>query len=529
MSASKQATPPTKWLVIAIVGFIDLILLYGVTLMYAKGESAFALLILILAATGSWVFISSKGYNYRYVYPSLFGITTFIVFPLLYTVNVAFTNFGSGNLLPLERVKEIHLAKTYRTGGGSLTFKMFQEGGKFQLALFPKEESEEFYVTEPFTLLGKASETRASETRASETRASKTKASEIKAFITTSLPDGAELSMRDVIKKRTTLKQLDIQLPDGFGLALTSLRKFGYIDKIYQPASNNELLDTRTNTLIKPDMTTGFYVDDSGEPISPGFTVYTGWDNFQRVITDPGIQEPFLKIFIWTVTFALLSVVFTLIIGLLMACLVQWEPLKGNGLYRMLLILPYAVPAFISILIFRGLFNQNFGEINMLLDALLGIKPEWFSNEWLAKTMVIIVNTWLGYPYMMILCIGLLKSIPEDLYEASAIDGATPWQNMSKITIPLIIKPLIPLVIASFSFNFNNLVLIALLTEGAPDMINATTPAGTTDILVSYTFRIAFGSYGQDYGLASAIATLIFLMVGAIAWVNLKATKKYQA
>ena len=508
MGAHRQASSSSKWLVIVLVGIIDLFLLYGVTLMYAKGELAFALLVLVLASSGSWIFISRKGYNYRYVYPSLLGVTTFIVFPLLYTINVAFTNFSSNNLLPLERVKAIHLAKTYKTGGESFTFKMFQDGASFKLALFPAKESEAFYVTESFPTL--------------------TKSTDIKASVATSLPNGAELAMRDVIKKRDSLKNIDIQLPDGGSLGLTSLRKFGYIEKIYQPEANNALLDTRSNSLITPDMSTGFYVSDKGEQIAPGFTVYTGWDNFSRVVTDPGIQGPFLKIFMWTFTFALLTVIFTLIIGLLMACLVQWEPLKGNALYRMLLILPYAVPAFISILIFRGLFNQNFGEINMLLDMLFGVKPEWFSNELLAKTMVIIVNTWLGYPYMMILCIGLLKSIPDDLYEASAIDGATPWQNLSRITIPLIIRPLIPLMIAGFAFNFNNLVLIALLTGGAPDMINATTPAGTTDILVSYTFRIAFGSYGQDYGLASAIATMIFLIVGVIAWLNLKATKKYQ-
>lgn len=508
MSASRQTSPAGKKLVIAMIAIIDLLLLYGVTLMYAKGEIAFALLILILASAGSWVFISSKGYNYRYVYPSLLGVTTFIVFPLLYTVNVAFTNFSSSNLLPLERVKEIHLAKTYKTGGDSFTFKMYQEGGRFQLALFPPGGSEEFYVTEAFPVLSQPAD--------------------IKASISTSYPHGAELSMRDIIRQRASLKLIDIQLPDGGSLAMTSLRKFGHVEKIYQPDENNDLRDVRTGSLIKPDMSTGFYVDDKGKQIGPGFTVYTGWDNFKRVVTDPGIQGPFLKIFIWTVTFSLVSVVFTLVIGLIMACLVQWEPLKGNGLYRMLLILPYAVPAFISILIFRGLFNQNFGEINMLLDLLFGMKPEWFSNELLAKAMVIIVNTWLGYPYMMILCIGLLKSIPDDLYEASAIDGATPLQNLFNITIPLIIKPLIPLLIASFAFNFNNLVLISLLTGGAPDMINATTPAGTTDILVSYTFRIAFGSYGQDYGLASAIASLIFIVVGAIAWLNLKATRKYQ-
>ena len=508
MGSSNQTANSGKWLVLVIVGLIDLVLLYGVTLMYARGELAFALLVLILAALGSWVFVSRQGYNYRYVYPSLLGVVTFIVFPLIYTVNVAFTNFGSNNLLPLERVKNIHLAKTYRTGGESYNFKMYQEGERFQLVLYDSEEDDQFYVSEPFEEVSIATD--------------------VPAGLTSNLPSGNELGMREVVQYRSTLQHLDIVLPDGNDLAMTSLRKFGAIAKIYRRGEGDLLIDNRTEEVARPDFTTGYYMSESGEEIGPGFTVYTGWNNFERVFTDPGIQGPFLKIFSWTVIFALLTVLLTTIIGLLMACLVQWEPLKGNGVYRLLLILPYAVPAFISILIFRGLFNQNFGEINMLLDMLFGVKPEWFSNELLAKTMVIIVNTWLGYPYMMILCIGLLKSIPDDLYEASAIDGATPLQNLFHITVPMIFKPLIPLLIASFAFNFNNLVLIALLTDGAPDMINATTPAGATDILVSYTFRIAFGSYGQDYGLASAIATVIFLMVGVIAWVNLKATQKYQ-
>ncbi|KEI70633.1 maltose ABC transporter permease MalF [Endozoicomonas elysicola] len=520
MSSSRTSIKsPSAYLVIAIVALIDLVLLYGVTLMYAQGELAFAILVLILVAVGSWVFISKKGYNYRYVYPSLLGVVTFIVFPLVYTVNVAFTNYSSNHLLSLERVRAIHLAKTWRTGGESFSFKMYQEGPNFRLMLSKTSTAtDEHYLTEPFP----------------ET----SEPLKLKAYISTHAPTGAELPLREVIKKRSTLKQLNIVLPNDTGLAMTSLRKFGAIAKVYRPDDHIDrqypeqsyaLIDNRTGETIYPDMATGYYTNSDGsEQIGPGFTIYTGWDNFTRVFTDPGIQGPFLKIFAWTIIFSALSVAFTLIIGLLMACLVQWEPLKGNGVYRLLLILPYAVPAFISILIFRGLFNQNFGEINLLLDLLFGVKPEWFSNELLAKSMVVIVNTWLGYPYMMILSIGLLKSIPDDLYEASAIDGATPVQNLFHITIPMIIKPLIPLLIASFAFNFNNLVLIALLTDGAPDMLHATTPAGATDILVSYTFRIAFGSYGQDYGLASAIATVIFLMVGFIAWVNLKATRQLQ-
>jgi maltose/maltodextrin transport system permease protein len=244
------------------------------------------------------------------------------------------------------------------------------------------------------------------------------------------------------------------------------------------------------------------------------------------VLQDEGIKKPFVSIFIWTIVFSVMTVILTVAVGMVLACVVQWEALKGKAIYRVLLILPYAVPSFISILIFKGLFNQSFGEINMMLSHLFGIKPAWFSDPLTAKSMILIVNTWLGYPYMMILCMGLLKAIPDDLYEASAMDGANPWQNFFRITLPLLIKPLTPLMIASFAFNFNNFVLIQLLTNGGPDMIGTTTPAGYTDLLVSYTYRIAFeGGGGQDFGLAAAIATLIFLLVGALAILNLKASK----
>ncbi len=297
----------------------------------------------------------------------------------------------------------------------------------------------------------------------------------------------------------------------------------------------DDLLNNKTGETFRPNMEVGFYqpIDTNGEftgnTVSPGFIVDIGTHNFERVWKDDGIKEPFISIFIWTVVFSVLTVIFTLVIGMVLASVVQWEELKGRAVYRVLLILPYAVPAFISILIFKGLFNQSFGEINMVLQSLFGISPSWFSDPILAKTMVLIVNTWLGFPYMMILCMGLLKAIPDDLYEASAIDGANFIHNFTRVTLPLMIKPLTPLLIASFAFNFNNFVMIQLLTQGGPNMIGTSEPAGYTDLLVSYTYRIAFeGSGGQDFGLASAIATLIFLLVGALALLNLRFTKLEQ-
>jgi maltose/maltodextrin transport system permease protein len=220
--------------------------------------------------------------------------------------------------------------------------------------------------------------------------------------------------------------------------------------------------------------------------------------------------------------FSGLTVLLSTALGMSLAVLLEWEGLKHRTLYRTLLFLPYAVPGFISILVWKGLFNQNFGEINAILDALFGVRPAWFADPLLAKVMILIVNTWLGYPYIMVLCTGLIKAIPADLYEASAIAGATPWQNFRRITAPLILKPLTPLLISAFAFNFNNFVLISLLTDGRPDYLNTKLPAGTTDILVSYTYRIAFTDAGQNFGLAAAISTLIFILVAAMSLAQLK-------
>jgi maltose/maltodextrin transport system permease protein len=277
--------------------------------------------------------------------------------------------------------------------------------------------------------------------------------------------------------------------------------------------------------VIKPNFKTGFFETAAGEPLQPGFQVGIGWDNYTRIFTEQRFREPFLRIFVWTVMFSGLTVLFATALGMFLAVLLNWENLQFKGFYRILLFLPYAVPGFISILVFRGLFNQNTGEINLILSGLFGVKPAWFSDPFLAKAMLLLVNTWLGFPYMMVVCMGLIKAIPADLYEASAVAGAGPITNFVSITLPLILKPLTPLLISSFAFNFNNFVLISLLTGGRPDFLDTSVPAGTTDILVSYTYRIAFQDSGQQFGLAAAISTVIFLLVAAITLVQMRFTR----
>ncbi|MDA9557698.1 maltose ABC transporter permease MalF [Vibrio sp.] len=498
-----------KW---SALGAIALCNGYASILMYSRGELAFALLTIILTALALAVFGSKKLYAHRYIYPGVAGMILFILFPLLYTVNLAFTNYSAKNQLTFDRAQEILLDQTFQ-GGESYGFDFYNTTEGHIIAI----KGEDGLLVTPTIDVSDSTARTLSLTAAEAVSGNKAK-------------------IRAIIKNRKALSALDLALPNGEVIRMSGLRKFAAIAPLYTLQADGEtLVNNQTGETLKPNNEVGFYqpVDENhqfiGSTISPGFIVDIGTHNFERVWKDEGIKEPFISIFIWTIVFSVLTVLFTLLIGLVLASIVQWEELKGRAIYRVLLILPYAVPAFISILIFKGLFNQGFGEINLVLSSLFGLSPEWFSDPTMAKVMVLIVNTWLGFPYMMILCMGLLKAIPEDLYEASAIDGSNFISNFTNITLPLMIKPLTPLLIAAFAFNFNNFVMIQLLTGGGPNMIGTSEPAGYTDLLVSYTYRIAFeGAGGQDFGLASAIATLIFLLVGALALINLRFTKLSQ-
>ncbi|WP_213990165.1 maltose ABC transporter permease MalF [Sodalis sp. dw_96] len=491
------------------VAAMVLLIAWLVIPMYARGEYLFAMVTLILTGTGVYLFTNRRAYAWRYVFPGAAGMGLFVLFPLICTVAIAFTNYSSVHQLTFERARGVLLDRQLLSGT-PYDFALYPDGGQWRLAL-TNPDGGGTLVTPSFSF------TLGAERTLPLSRAD-------------GPPAGERGTLRSITRHRQELGGLTLQLPDGARLRMSSLRQFSRLQPLYIPGAGQSLSDSGTGKVYRPNPTTGFYQvtradgEFGDDRLSPGYTVSVGWKNFLRVLEDQGIRQPFLAIFVWTLLFSFLTVLATVAIGMVLACVVQWEALRGRAVYRLLLILPYAVPSFISILIFKGLFNQSFGEINLMLQALFGIQPAWFNNPALARLMLVVVNSWLGYPYMMILCMGLLKSIQDDLYEASAMDGAGPFQNFFLITLPLLIKPLTPLMIASFAFNFNNFVLIQLLTNGGPDRIGTTTPAGYTDLLVSYTYRIAFeGGGGQDFGLAAAIATLIFLLVGGLAVLNLKA------
>ena len=444
MKPASASTPWLQWGVAGVAGVATLALLWLVFSLWTAGQPMAAVGILALGGSAICIYGTAQTVAWKYLFPGVAGMLVFVAFPLLYTVQIGFTNYSSSNLLDEARARNYLLDQTLADEAHARAFTLHADGKVLRLKLMPEEGSAggpvgEVLVSAPLDLTGAAGST----------------------AVVPMTPLGSTvladpLPLRALIQQRDALSALQLKTPDGKLIRYAGLREFGPIDPLWKAGADGALTQALTGTVFTPNRRSGYFESAQGERIQPGFKVGIGLANYTRMLLDADFRGPFISIFIWTVLFAGLTVLFSTALGMTLAVLLEWQALKHRTLYRTLLFLPYAVPGFISILVFKGLFNQNFGEINGILDSLLGIRPAWFADPLLAKVMILIVNTWLGYPYIMILCTGLIKAIPADLYEASAIAGAKPLTNFFKITAPLIIKPLTPLLISAFAFNFNN-------------------------------------------------------------------------
>ncbi len=239
-----------------------------------------------------------------------------------------------------------------------------------------------------------------------------------------------------------------------------------------------------------------------------GEFTYVGLANFIDIILSQeyGLTDPHSFYFTLgvTVLWTGLNVFLHVAIGLGMALLLRDPWMRMRGVYRVLLIIPWAIPNYITALIWRGMFHQQFGAVNALL-AFVGVEPiSWFSQFATAFTANLVTNTWLGFPFMMVVTLGALQAIPRDLEEAAAVDGASRWQRFRHVTWPLLKPALVPAVVLGTVWTFNMFNIIYLVSAGAPD--------GSTEILISEAYKWAF-TRQEQYGYAAAYAVLIFFVL----------------
>ncbi len=238
-----------------------------------------------------------------------------------------------------------------------------------------------------------------------------------------------------------------------------------------------------------------------------------GLHHYQSVIVDPKFYEVFLKTIIWTIS----NVFFHVSIGVLLAVIIEQVMPKKN-LWRTLLIIPWAVPQYITALTWRGMFNQEYGPINIFLQEYLKLSPiQWLSQPWTTFSACVITNVWLGFPFMMIVALGGLQSISPDLYESAKMDGANAWQRFKHITWPMLQPVIRPAALLGAIWTFNTLNVIWLVS-------NSGEPADQTHILVSYVYKAAFNLY--RYGYAAALSMIIFIILIVMSLVVNKINKE---
>ncbi|MEV1290441.1 ABC transporter permease subunit [Micromonospora sp. NPDC049679] len=469
----------------------------------------------LLAATTAglfYLYLNRRHIPLKYLVPGTLFLLAFQVLPVLYTASTSFTNLGDGHRGSKDdAIVAIQTASVKRVPGTTEYALSVATTGD------PATAPLVFLVTDPQT--GKVSAGDSGGLR------------QLDPGDVTVAPGGKVtaadgytiLNFGQASTRSQEITDLIVPTPGG------ALRSSG-LSRAYEgkavrayDAGCDCVRDADSGRTWTADASAGAFVAADGERLAQGWKVNVGFGNFTRIVTDENISGPFLRTLVWNVAFAVGSTGGTFVLGLLCALALHSPRMRGTNLYRILLILPYAMPSFAMLLVWRDMFNTDFGLVNNLF----GLNVDWFGQDWSARAAVIMVQLWLGYPYMFLVATGALQAIPRELTEATSVDGASPWQSFRRITLPLLLVALSPLLISSFAFNFNNFNAIYLTTDGGP--FPADNPSvGATDLLITYTYRLAFGGQGGQYGFAAAVSVFIFALVAVISAVSFRRTRKQE-
>jgi arabinogalactan oligomer / maltooligosaccharide transport system permease protein len=252
---------------------------------------------------------------------------------------------------------------------------------------------------------------------------------------------------------------------------------------------------------------------------------WVGIQNFVDIFKIEIWRETFVTVLAWTLVWTLGATTLQVALGIFLAIIVNQKDLKGKAIIRTVLILPWAIPAFVSILVFAGMFNESFGAINRDILGFFGIEGlPWMTEPLFSRIALIMIQMWLGFPFIFAMTTGVLQSIPDELYEAATVDGASAVQKFKNITLPLVLFATAPIIITQYTFNFNNFNVIYLFNGGGPALTGQN--AGGTDILISWIYRLTMTS--AQYSKAAAITLLLSIIVITVAIWQFKKTKSFQ-
>ncbi len=466
-----------------------------------------AMVALLVAA--DYVYFSRRTLPMKYILPGLAFLLVYQIFTVAYTGYVAFTNYGQGhNSTKGDAIEALLIQNEQRVeGSSSYPLAVVERDGELGFAVVDDGTVRAGTVEEPLQDVDGAV---------------------VSDGTITDVPGWDLLDRQEILSQQSEVVALRVPVSEDAeqGSIRTQDARNGFVYRSI--LDYDEAADTMTNletgVVYEPNDNGQFEAAD-GSTLNVGWRVVVGFDNFTTAFGDSRYAEPFFKVLVWTFAFAILTVGLTFFLGLFFALVLNDPRVRFRRIMRALLILPYAFPALMSYLLWRGMLNTDFGFVNQVI--LGGAEIPWLTNEWLARAAVLGVQLWVGFPYMFLITTGALQSIPEDVTEAARIDGAGRFRIFRSMTLPLLFIAVAPLLISSFAFNFNNFNGIEMLTEGGPRFPDASVPVGATDILITMVYSISGldGRATTNYGLASALSLIIFLIVATISAITFRKTQ----
>ncbi|MFD1396990.1 ABC transporter permease subunit [Kroppenstedtia eburnea] len=251
---------------------------------------------------------------------------------------------------------------------------------------------------------------------------------------------------------------------------------------------------------------------------------WVGFSNFIGMFQSPLWQHSFISVFSWTIVWTLVATTLQFALGLVLAVLIHQKGVRFKKFFRTVLILPWAVPSFVSILVFSGMFDDSFGPINAMLHSVGVGEIPWMTDPMWTRIALLLIQIWLGFPFSLALCAGVLQSISSDLYEAAEMDGATAFRKFRGITLPLVLYATAPVLITQYAFNFNNLNVIYLFNQGKPAVPGQS--AGGTDILITWVYKLTFDTHKYNY--AAAITLIMSVVLMLVSLYQFRKTRAFQ-
>ncbi|WP_376722199.1 ABC transporter permease subunit [Nocardiopsis alba] len=496
---------------ILLLGLFTALGVWAVLPLYLAGVWWGIGLVVAVVALVYYVYLSGRTVPAKYLVPGVLFLMAFQIFPVLYTMSTSLTNMSDGH----RGSKEQAIASIE-------AFSVVREDDSREFALTVATTGDPDTGDLVFLLTSPEGDTYAgTEEGLNELIGAQVDPS---GRITGALGHTI-LTPAQVNERSDELQEFAVPTDDGAGIRSSGLSTAfeGTAVRVYAQACDC-IEDTETGTVYHADDERGAFYDEDGRRLAQGWQVGVGLDNFSRFLLDPSFASSFFGTLVWNIVFAASVTFLVFVVGLAVALTLHVPKMRGKTFYRVLVILPYAMSSLAMYLLWRDMFNVDFG----LFNRMLGLQVDWLGNVWAARAAVILTNVWLGYPYMFLVATGALQAVPRELGQAARLDGAGPWQAFRHVTLPLLMVAMTPILIATFAFNFNNFNAVWLVTRGGPYGSEGTAASGATDLLITYTYRLAFSEATAQYGYAAALSVMIFLIVSVMSVTGLSRTKALQ-